>query len=190
MAVGWLTPKAARRISEQVAQLAEEPQSWEDPEVARDMRLRWRTSLKLDLHRQLAHHVGVTAHAPWTDYDVLRWSHALPSWDREPGREFKALAREGLRGVVPAVVTGRRRKDRLGINLATQAGRRTGAGAIREIVASSPLIADGVFDPRAVSASVERWIIGSKTADEPVLMLLAGTLWLNHRRTFGWRDAR
>ncbi len=190
MAAGWLRPEAARRIGEQAEQLAQERQYWEDPAVARDMRLLWRTSLVQAGYRQLATGQGVTVHSPFTDYDVLSWSHALASWRREPNGQFKTLAREGLRCVVPPVVTERRSKDRLGIARASQQGRRSAAGSIRGIIDSSAFVAQGIFDRNAVSASVERWIVGSLKADQPVLMLLATELWLTQRRHLQWKEAQ
>jgi asparagine synthase (glutamine-hydrolysing) len=190
MAAGWLTRQAAQRIGEHAQRLAEQRQPWENPEVARDMRHLWRTSLNLDGFRALARRDGLTAHSPWTDHGVLVWSHALASYGREPNGEFKALARHGLRGAVPSVVTERRSKDRLGFSVASEEGRRAAADAIRRQVASSQLIAEGIFDGEAVWASVERWLAGPLRADQPILMLLAAELWLKQRRRFGWKETQ
>jgi asparagine synthase (glutamine-hydrolysing) len=190
MAAGWLTRPAARRIGEQVHRLALERQPWDDPAVALDMRLRWRTSLTLAGYQQLARREGVTVHSPFTDYGVLSSSHALPSWGREPGGRFKALATAGLQQAVPPVVFARRSKDRLGVNRATRDGRQAAAPAIRGLVAESEFVAAGIFDAGAVSASVERWLTGSLRADLPILQLLAADLWLRQRPRIQWKDSQ
>jgi asparagine synthase (glutamine-hydrolysing) len=189
LAAAWLTHGAAQWIGEQAERLAEQRQPWKNPAVARDMRLTNATALDLAGFHVLGRHEGLTLHSPWTDYGVLSSVHALASWGREPRGEFKALARHGLRGVVPPVVTELQAKDRMGVSQTLQYGRRSAAAAVRTIVDSSELVASGIFDPDAVWASVERWLTGAITGDRPIRMLLATELWLAQRRPFAWREA-
>jgi asparagine synthase (glutamine-hydrolysing) len=189
-AAGWLTRAAAERLAQLTAHLAEVSQPWEDPAVARDLRGRWRTSLTLAGYRAAAREQGLTAHAPWTDTAVIVASHALPPWQREPRGQFKHLARVGLHGVVPAVVTERTSKDLLGINQTKQLGARRNADGVRAVVASSRLVDAGIFDRALVTDSVEGMIAGTVTADQPVSILLAAELWLAQPRRNWWMEAR
>jgi asparagine synthase (glutamine-hydrolysing) len=187
---GWLTRDGARPVAQLIGLLAEQRPPWPDPEVCRQMRAAWRNSQRLAGCRQLAARLGITVTAPWLDNEILVRSHRLPSWQREPRGEFKALARAGLRGVVPPVVTERTGKDRLTISRASQRGLRENAPCIRAVVGSSQLVAEGILSLPELSAGVERVIARADTGDPAFARFLAVEQWLARSPRVWWTVVR
>jgi asparagine synthase (glutamine-hydrolysing) len=160
-ASGWLTTGAADVIADWFDREAEACPQGHDPEAACDWQGLRDVVSTLACLRNLGATLGVEVHLPFTDDAVLSVWEAL-SFRREPPETFKPLVTVAMRGIVPHAVTGRRRKDNLGVDYTHDLGLRINRDGLWQVFDSSILIDRRIFDRSAVAASFKRLLGGTE----------------------------
>lgn len=121
---------------------------------------------------------GVWPQAPFLDTDVVRACAALPAHLRAAPPAFKPLLGAALGDLVPAPVLARRTKGDYGDE--DYQGARACARELRGMLLDSRLAELGVVEPSAVTAALDRALMGLR-APFPVLnRLLAAEIWLRN----------
>lgn len=121
---------------------------------------------------------GIWPQAPFLDNDVVRACLLLPAHRRSEPPAFKPLLGSALAGAVPAPVLARRTKGDYSDE--DYQGARLAAGTLRDIIGTSRLAALDVIDPRAVTASLERALMGLRAPFPALNRFLGVELWLRN----------
>lgn len=121
---------------------------------------------------------GVWPQAPFLDTDVVRACATLPAQLRAAPPAFKPLLGAALADLVPAPVLSRRTKGDYGDE--DYQGVRARARELRGLLADSRLAALGVVEPSAVTASLDRALMGLRAPFPALNRLLAAEIWLRN----------
>ncbi|MFI9102203.1 albusnodin/ikarugamycin family macrolactam cyclase [Streptomyces fildesensis] len=125
---------------------------------------------------ETAREFDVWPHAPFLDNDVVRACTGLPSYRRADPRTVKPLLGAALAGLVPEPVLTRRGKGNY--TAEDYQGARLHAHEIRSVLTGSRLADLGIIDPRAVTGSLDRVLMGIRAPLPALNRLLSAELWL------------
>ncbi|MFD3918812.1 asparagine synthase-related protein [Streptomyces sp. NPDC058595] len=124
---------------------------------------------------------GVWPQAPFLDTDVVRACATLPAHLRAAPPAFKPLLGAALADLVPAPVLARRTKGDYGDE--DYQGARARARELRGLLLDSRLGELGVVEPSAVTASLDRALMGLRAPFPTLNRLLAAEIWI---RNISW----
>ena len=177
----WLTGQVRR----QLADLAADPATARAiPEGASPADLAALTDVRRsgDAQRQLrelAASLGLEAHAPFLDSAVIRAALRVPAPVRASPWAYKPLLGAALVDLVPHEVIGRKTKG--DYTAEDYAGARAALPGLRAQLGESRLADLGVIEPRAVTATLDRFATGIAVPLGPLKTLLATESWLRSR---------
>lgn len=121
---------------------------------------------------------GVWPQAPFLDSAVIRACAALPAHLRAAPPAFKPLLGAALADLVPPPVLARRTKGDYGDE--DYQGARACARQLRSVLLDSRLADLGVVEPAAVTASLDRALMGLRAPFPALNRLLAAEIWLRN----------
>ncbi|MFD9870573.1 asparagine synthase-related protein [Streptomyces niveus] len=180
---GWLTRAASKELAGLARQAA---QSVPHTAGSRAGDLTALDNLRNSgaVQRQLseaARPFGLWPQAPFLDTDVVRACATLPAHLRAAPPAFKPLLGAALADLVPAPVLSRRTKGDYGDE--DYQGARARARELRGLLLDSRLAELGVVEPSAVTASLDRALMGLRAPFPTLNRLLAAEIWL---RNIAW----
>ncbi|MGP4002607.1 albusnodin/ikarugamycin family macrolactam cyclase [Streptomyces sp. 8N706] len=175
---GWLTAAMRRELARQARARADEPTGAAGPGPG-DRGALGELRNSAAVQRQLsegAREFGVWPQAPFLDGDVIRACLRLPAHRRSAPPAVKPLLAAALEGRVPASVLSRRTKG--DYTDEDYRGARAASGTLRGLLGTSRLAELGVIEPDAVTASLDRALMGLRAPLPALNRLLGVELWL------------
>ncbi|MET9554472.1 asparagine synthase-related protein [Streptomyces sp. NPDC006645] len=177
---GWLTSAVSRQLAglarRAAADAARTPGTRAGDLTALD-NVRTSGAVQRQLS-ETARPFGVWPQAPFLDSAVVRACAALPARLRAAPPAFKPLLGAALAELVPAPVLARRTKGDYGDE--DYQGARACARELRELLRDSRLADLGVVEPSAVTAALDRAVMGLRAPFPALNRLLAAEIWLRN----------
>jgi asparagine synthase (glutamine-hydrolysing) len=127
-------------------------------------------------------HRGVELRYPFLHRPLVEFALALPPTLRARPGESKWVLREGLRGILPERVRGRKGKGAIGARLLWSLNQES--AILRQLIRDSHLAELGCVDRQQLAASFEQAVAGNTQATGLLLATLALETWLAVRS--GW----
>ncbi|UQA91529.1 albusnodin/ikarugamycin family macrolactam cyclase [Streptomyces halobius] len=178
----WLTPQARHALSTRAA-IAAEHCTVQPSHTSRHRawaELREFGTYEAELRNQ-AHAQGLPHHAPYLDNAVVRAAMAIPTSSRASTTLQKPLLGAALHGLVPDWLLQRRTKGAYDGNAYT--GLRHHVTALRDLLTTSELAAEGWIDASAACAELDRLAAGVPGKLAALEALIAAELWLRQHRS-------
>jgi asparagine synthase (glutamine-hydrolysing) len=189
-AAGWLTADAAHLVGEHLRRLAETPPVYPDAEAAREWQEVRRFAANFAGFRDTAADLGLELHMPYLHAQLLDCLR-LPGHVREPRGSSKPLVRQAMADTLgPALATPTTHGTLVNTN---QLGLREHRQSLRELVACSVLVREGIFKASAVRHAMERSIAGIGGRTLWIAPFAATEVWLAQldlRHSAWWKEER